>query len=427
MSKKVQMKNLKKIISKGMHDFNTHNQSLYNQICNKVKNIIKKYHFEEISTPIIESKEIFEKSSGELSDIVSKEMYQVISNEGINKIESKKNESNLVLRPEGTASFARFIYDQKLTQTLPQRFFSYGPMFRHENPQSGRYRQFHQFSVEHFESKKNPINDAELIISAFEVLKALNIHATLEFNSIGDEETKIKYQNALKKYFEKYKDQLSPLNQKRLNSNPLRILDSKEDRDIIERAPNIQLYLSENSRLFVEKFEGYLKQANIESFLNTKLVRGIDYYQDIIFEFKVDGLTVLAGGRYDGLVNKISNSKDYITSLGWSLGIDRVMMLTKNHVKHKSTKIAFVPQSDEYLDDAFKISNFFRSCGVGVSIISEGKVSKSIAKADKSDYTHVLVYGEDEKKSESVLLKDLKTGKQINLSINKVKDITRVD
>jgi histidyl-tRNA synthetase len=478
---------------RGMHDLAPEEHKVYIYVCNKVRTCVEKYSFSEISTPIIENAEIFVRAAGASSDVVSKEMYCAIPSneiEGWNELEhsdslnANDNGDNdvvdkamsmfeamanirggdienlnyleqdterelyahidfdklLVLRPESTASVARFICNAGLTQSLPQKLFVCGPMFRHERPQKGRLRQFHQLSVEHI-GVAEPWADVEAILCAIDCLSELNISARLEINTLGDIETREKYRDVLINYFESHEHALSEYSALRFRDNPMRVLDSKNSQDIeiCNSAPKIQDCLTDSARDFFEKVEKYLQLMKVEYFINQKLVRGLDYYNHTVFEFKVSELgaqsTIIGGGRYDGLVNNLmNNSKDKIkkndqtiSSIGWSIGIDRAMMLVKNSQEfinqNREVKFVFVPYSEEYLTDSLEICNILRSLNFKISIFMEGTLQKSISKAAKKGYSHALIFGETEKSEQYITIKDLKTGNQKHVPLSNISTI----
>jgi histidyl-tRNA synthetase len=297
----------------------------FNSIIDLAKQKAASYGFAELQTPIFEFSELFERNLGEASDIVSKEVYKFLD----------RGENFLTLRPEFTASVVRaFISNGELQQVLPQKFFSYGPIFRYDRPQKGRQRQFHQINFEVL-GEDNFYSDVEIILLASSILKDLGVldQTNLQINSLGCYETKIKYEAALKKYFTKFSSDLSGDSKIRLEKNPLRILDSKELSDIklFSEAPLIQDFFSDLAKKRFDEILNLLEQFNVKCEVNQRLVRGLDYYTSTVFEFvmPVEGAqnTVLAGGRYDNLIAKISGKS--VPAIGFAAGIERLMLLTK--------------------------------------------------------------------------------------------------
>ncbi|HEY9549341.1 MAG TPA: histidine--tRNA ligase, partial [Kiloniellaceae bacterium] len=284
--------------------------------------VAARYGYHEMATPVFEFTEVFKRTLGETSDVVTKEMYTFAIGEG----------EQVTRRPEATAGVARALISGGLTQSLPLKVFYNGPMFRHERPQKGRYRQFHQIDVELL-GVAEPLADVEIIALGADILAALGLgqHTTLELNTLGDPESRKAYRAALVDYFSAYRDELSDDSRDRLTRNPLRILDSKDkgDRKLIEQAPLFGDYLNQQSRDFFAGVLAGLDLLGISYTLNDRLVRGLDYYTHTAFEFTTTALgaqgTVLAGGRYDGLVETMGGPS--VPGIGWAAGVERLALL----------------------------------------------------------------------------------------------------
>ena len=310
---------------KGTKDL--YGQSLidHNFISETFKKICESKNYNHISTPIIENAGVFKKTLGLTSDIISKEMYNFIDQGG----------DDLVLRPEGTAAIARALVSNSLQDELNKKFFYYGPMFRREKPQSGRLRQFHQVGIELFDEKVF-FNDVEAIMIANNFLEKIEIrnNVNLEINSLGNFDSREKYKSELIKFFKTKESSLSVESKKKININPLRILDSKieNDKEIIQKAPKLMDYLDEDSLFYFKAIEKNLKVLGIDYTINPYLVRGLDYYNHTAFEFITSEdksqNTILAGGRYDGLVSSLGGKN--ISGIGWAAGVERIVMNIKN-------------------------------------------------------------------------------------------------
>ena len=387
---------------KGTHDIFGLEMDKYNFIMDKFYKISAKFNFQSIQTPIIEHKELFSRSVGEDTDIVSKEMYSFVD----------KGDTTICLRPEATSSLARFAASNY--QSGQMKLSTHGPMFRRERPQKGRYRQFHQINIENIGEKSSYI-DFEIILIASTILKELGLVADqykLLINSLGSPEDQINYSKILSEYLKHYRRNLSETSLARLEKNPLRILDSKDknDKDILHNAPKINEYLSKESQNFFNDIKLMLKDNNILFKEDEKLVRGLDYYTHTAFEFQTNEEkrqnAILAGGRYDKLINMIS-SRD-IPGIGWAAGVERLSNLLsdkKNYTKIPK-KILYAVQYESYLSNSSILKQIY-----GADISHEIKVNKNIKKlftyADKNKFNFILLIGEEEFKSQSILLKNL--------------------
>ena len=387
---------------KGTHDIFGLEMDKYNFIMDKFYKISAKFNFQSIQTPIIEHQELFSRSVGEDTDIVSKEMYSFVD----------KGDTTICLRPEATSSLARFAASNY--QSGQMKLSTQGPMFRRERPQKGRYRQFHQINIENIGEKSSYI-DFEIILIASTILKELGLVADqykLLINSLGSPEDQINYSKILSEYLNHYRRNLSETSLARLEKNPLRILDSKDknDKDILLNAPKINEYLSKESQNFFNDIKLMLTDNNILFKEDEKLVRGLDYYTHTAFEFQTNEEkrqnAILAGGRYDKLINMIS-SRD-IPGIGWAAGVERLSNLLsdkKNYTKIPK-KILYAVQYESYLSNSSILKQIYSA-----DITHEIKVNKNIKKlftyADKNKFNFILLIGEEEFKSQSILLKNL--------------------
>lgn len=374
---------------------------IFNHIVSSAKKHSENFGFEELQTPIFEFSEVFERNLGEASDIVAKEVYKF----------PDRGNSMLTLRPEFTAGVVRaLISNGELLQILPRKFFSAGPIFRYDRPQKGRQRQFHQINFEIF-GEENSYCDVEAILLASLILKDLGVleQTTLQINSLGCEETKKNYEAALTKYFEEFRDDLSADSKNRLEKNPLRILDSKEPQDIelISDAPKISDFFSAEAKKRFDEILELLKKFGVAFQVNQRLVRGLDYYTSTVFEFVMqhEGAqnTVLAGGRYDNLVEKMSGKK--VPAIGFAAGIERLMLLTKITAK-KSRPIAinYISAGEKFY--AFEIAQNLRKSGLQADFVFEGNFKKQMKRASQNNARFVIIIGEDEMKNGEVVVKD---------------------
>ncbi len=380
---------------------------VFNSIIQVAAKRAETYGFNELQTPIFEFSEVFERNLGEASDIITKEVYKF----------PDRGDNFLTLRPEFTAAVVRaYISNGELQQTLPQKFFSYGPIFRYDRPQKGRQRQFNQINFEVL-GEDNFYADVEMILLAASILKDLGVleKTTLEINSLGCLETKARYEEALTKYFTKFAAQLSSDSKVRLEKNPLRILDSKDQQDIelCEDAPQISNFFSDEARLRFDSILAELTKFGVKTKVNPRLVRGLDYYTSTVFEFVMahEGAqnTVLAGGRYDSLVEKMGNKN--VPAIGFAAGVERLMMLTKFTPK-KSYPATVIYVADEQKSSAFELTQRLRSKGFEVEFIFDGNMKKQMKKANQNGSRFVLILGEDEIKNGEVTVKDFENSSE---------------
>jgi histidyl-tRNA synthetase len=369
-----------------------------------------RYGYGEISTPIFEFTEIFARTLGDTSDIVTKEMYTLADRGG----------ESLTLRPENTAGVVRAVLSAGLAQQGPLKYVYRGPMFRYERPQKGRLRQFHQVGVELL-GVAEPAADIECIALAADVLAALGLArgTTLEINTLGDADSRHAYTSGLVSYLAAHSESLSKDSRARLERNPLRILDSKDqgDRAVVAGAPSILDSLNEASRSFFAAVCAGLDTLGVGYRVNPKLVRGLDYYSHTAFEFVTDALgaqgTVLAGGRYDGLAQQIGGRQ--LPGIGWAAGVERLMMLTEAQGQEPPAEprpVAVVPQSPAQEAAALRLAHELRAAGLCVDLGYAGALGKRMKRANKINARAAVILGESELARELAAVRDLDSGEQ---------------
>lgn len=368
------------------------------------------YGFEGIATPLVEPIDVFKRSVGETSDIVQKEMYTL----------QDRNDATLCLRPEGTAGVMRAILSNKLTQQLPLRLMYMGPMFRYERPQKGRLRQFHQIGVEAI-GVDTPESDAEIVALGHHLLQALGLkNIQLELNTLGDNASRTAYKEALVTYFTAHQASLSAESQKRLATNPLRILDSKspQDQDLIREAPALDRYLTPAAAAHFDTVQSLLTALNIPFIRNPHLVRGLDYYCHTAFEFTTTDLgaqsAVLAGGRYDGLSSSLGGPA--LPSVGWAAGIERLALLMDARPKSRD-KVFLVPVGDDNRAPLFALQHELRQAGHAVNLSTRNTLKHGMKQADKAHARWAVMMGDDERLDGNVTLKCMETGTQSLIKI----------
>lgn len=395
---------------RGMKDLLPDDFRVHKHIEDTAFNTAKLYGYEGFSTPILELASVFDRTLGDSSDVVSKEMYSFMS----------KGDELIALRPEFTAGIIRAFISNGLKQKLPLKLFSSGPVFRYDRPQKGRQRQFSQLNFEYI-GAKGPISDAETISLAAHVLDKLNIlqDVTLELNSLGCTESRKAYQTALIEYFQDHLNELSEDSKQRLHKNPLRILDSKDesDKQISKNAPVITDYYTDSAAEYFQQVKEYLDKMQVKYIVNPKLARGLDYYSHTAFEFVTDKLgaqgTVLAGGRYDGLTALMG--EDEIPSIGFAAGIERIALMN-NFQPITARPIAIIPIGEECTDYALKTADFMRKANIHTQLELAGKVNKRIQNALAKNASFVIFIGAEELKTQTYKLKNLDTGKEIEVT-----------
>ena len=393
---------------RGMNDCSPTESPLWQWIEGQVRQVLSSYGYSEVRMPIVESTPLFARAIGEVTDVVSKEMYTFWD-----------NDEQLTLRPEGTAGCVRAAIEHGWIYNNEQRLWYMGPMFRHERPQKGRYRQFHQAGVEVF-GIATPEIDAELIILTASLWKALGIdqHVSLQLNSIGSLEARANYRSALVAFLENHQDLMSEEEKERLVKNPLRILDTKNQalQDVLDGAPKLLDYLDDESREHFAQLCGLLDAVGIQYEINPKLVRGLDYYNKTVFEWVTSALgaqgTVCGGGRYDGLVEQLGGHAT--SGVGFAMGLERLVLLVQEVNKSIPVKSAVdiyvVYQGEGTTLAAFQLAEKLRSELPHLSTMlhcSGGNFKKQFKRADKSGATLALVLGESEVQNNQVVVKHL--------------------
>ena len=405
---------------KGTHDIYGDEIKKFNFIIEKFYSVTKKFNFHQVQTPIIEHQDLFTRSVGEHTDIVSKEMYSF----------TDKGDSTICLRPEATSSIARLVASEY--QSGSMRISTHGPMFRRERPQKGRYRQFHQINLENM-GEKSPYLDFEIIFIASNLLNELGInkkHFKLILNSLGSQEDQKNYSKILIDYITQYKSKLSETSLSRMEKNPLRILDSKDeqDKEILQNAPFISENLSQESTHYFNQLKELLKNNGIDFTIDHKLVRGLDYYTDTAFEFQTNEdkrqNAILAGGRYDKLISLIS-TRD-IPGIGWAAGVERLMSLVQiENQKEDKFKVLFAVQNEQFLLNSKILNQIYN-----LDCIHEVKINKNIKKiftyADKNNFDFILLIGEEEESKNKIILKNLNTKEQKIFNQSEIKLLNEI-
>ncbi|EGR2182305.1 histidine--tRNA ligase [Vibrio parahaemolyticus] len=398
---------------RGMNDCLPTQSPLWQKLENTVKNVISAYGYNEVRMPIVEETNLFSRAVGEETDVVSKEMYTF----------DDRNGDSLTLRPEGTAGCVRSCIQNSLINRDEQRLWYMGPMFRHERPQKGRYRQFHQCGVEVF-GLNGPDVDSELIMMTARLWRELGIdkHVRLELNSIGSQEDRADYRTALVAFLEQHIDVLDEDCKRRMHTNPLRVLDTKNPdiQAILGDAPRLSEYLGEESKAHFAGLCELLDAAGIEYTVNERLVRGLDYYNRTVFEWITESLgaqgTVCGGGRYDGLVEQLGGKPT--PAVGFAMGLERlVLMLETLELTdvRRSVDVYVVTAGEGTMMAGMKLAEQLREAISGVRVMNHfggGNFKKQFKRADKVGAVVALVLGENEVADNTVVLKDLVGGEQ---------------
>ena len=377
-----------------------------------IEEVMQLYNINYIRTPVFENSELFRRGVGEETDIVSKEMYEF----------KDKSDRSLTLRPEGTAGVVRSYIENKMTNNLvkPVKFYYIEPMYRYERPQKGRYREFTQFGIEVL-GESNPLIDMEVISAVIEIFNRLGLeNIKLKINTLGDKSSRETYKKLLIDHFNNYKENLCSDCQRRLVTNPLRILDCKIDRekDFFKDAPKIRDYLSDQSKAYFKKTEEYLKELNINYEIDDNLVRGLDYYDELVFEIEVDNSTICGGGRYNRLVKELGG--DDTCAFGFAIGMERFLSLI-DLPDEKQDLIYVLALSETERKEALKLVRYLRSNNKKADFDTENKSLKSqFKKADNLNSRYLIFINDEKLKEEKIEIKDnLKSTKE-EVEIDKI-------
>lgn len=408
---------------RGMNDCLPTQSPLWQKVEGTVKDVISAYGYSEVRMPIVEMTHLFSRAIGEVTDVVEKEMYTF----------EDRNGDSLTLRPEGTAGCVRAGIENGLLYNQEQRLWYLGPMFRHERPQKGRYRQFHQFGVEVF-GLNGPDVDAELIMMTARLWRKLGIHehVRLELNSIGSLEARANYREALVEFLMQHEAILDEDCKRRMHTNPLRVLDTKNPdiQAVLSDAPKLSAYLDEESKQHFAGLCELLDAAGIQYTVNEKLVRGLDYYNRTVFEWITDSLgaqgTVCGGGRYDGLVEQLGGKAT--PAVGFAMGVERLVLLMETLALDETrpaVDVYMVTAGEGTLVAGMKLAETLREQVPGLRVMTHfggGNFKKQFKRADKVGASVALVLGEDEVANNQVTFKDLKGGEQLTISQDEVAD-----
>lgn len=397
---------------RGMNDILPEQTPVWQFVESKVRQVLRSYGYQEIRMPVVEQTDLFKRSIGEVTDIVEKEMYTF----------EDRNGDSLTLRPEGTAGCVRAAEEHGLLFNQTRRLWYMGPMFRHERPQKGRYRQFHQIGVECF-GMEGPDIDAELLILTSRLWQSLGLsdHARLEINTIGTSESRKAYRNALVEYLSDYRDRLDSDSQRRLETNPLRILDSKspETQEILTGAPTLDEYLDDESREHFSRLRALLEVAGVDYTVNPRLVRGLDYYGKTVFEWVTDSLgaqgTICAGGRYDGLVEQLGGKPT--VAVGFAMGLERLILMLETlglvpESVNGNADVYVTAMGERAVPVALELSETLRNALPGAVVVSHcggGSFKSQMKKADKSGASIALLLGDNEVEAGTVGVKPLRS------------------
>jgi len=405
-------------IIRGFHDIQPGEIERWHFIENAARDVFESYGFNEIRIPVIESTDIYCTGIGDTTDIVEKEMYTFDDRDG----------SSLSLRPEGTAGVVRSFIENSFYKKSPvSKFYYIGPMFRHERPQKGRYRGFNQIGCEYFGSP-NAAADAEIILMLWHFFQKIGFadSVKIEINSIGDDESRNNFKTALVKYLTPLQEDLCNQCKRKLVTNPLRILDCKNEdcKEITKEAPKITDYLSDSSSFHFKKLIQILDELTVPYTINEKIVRGLDYYTETVFEFTTDKLgsqnAVAAGGRYNNLVEKMGGPSTPAT--GFALGVERIVLLHEQISDKEfkfNTDVYIAWLGEDTFIPAMKIATDLRAKGKSVYIEHDSKSIKSqLKRANKLEAGYSLIIGEEELKSGKIIIRDMRESKEESIEIS---------
>lgn len=401
---------------RGTHDLYGTEINKFNKIISEVKSIASQFSFNELITPIFEYSELFKKPLGEQSDVVLKEMYTF----------KDRNDDEITLRPEYTTPMIRAVISNGLLNNLPAKFFGTGQMFRRERPQKGRYRQFNQINFENFGSD-DLFADIEIISLANILLKKIlpNKNIKLHINSLGARQKLKDYKKILSSFFNDNKNLLSKESLDKINSNPLRILDSKnkDDAEIIQKSPKLIEFLSKEDSRDYEEIKKCLIELEIPIYENPTLVRGLDYYCNTVFEFKTNEIgsqdTLIGGGRYNGLIETLGGKN--LPGVGWAGGIERMMLLMDNIV-NLNQNIHFAILDPEYKFHALKAYDLLIKNNYSVHWSYKFNLKKSLSIANEKNANYIIIIGERENSNNNFTIKNLKNGNQEIKNLSNILD-----
>jgi histidyl-tRNA synthetase len=399
---------------RGTRDLIGEDQRRHAHVVATARRVAQSYGFDEWATPIFEDTRVFARTLGETSDVVTKEMYTFDDRGG----------DSLTLRPENTAGVCRALVSNGLAQSLPQRVFCAGPMFRYERPQKGRFRQFHQVDVELL-GPAEPLADAEVIAMGRDVLDALGVAPAcrLELNTLGDVASRAAWRDALVAYLRDLQDRLSAESRDRLERNPLRVLDSKDpaDKEIVAGAPLIGAYLTQDAARFWDGLRAGLARFGVAYTENPRIVRGLDYYNHTAFEFVTDQLgaqgTVLAGGRYDGLVEQMGGPS--VPAVGWAAGVERLAMLLPEPPAAPAT-VVVIPVSEAEEGAALGALQALRRAGIRAEMGYKGNLRRRMERANRIGARAAIIIGSAEAERGTAQVRDLATGEQAEVPVAEI-------
>lgn len=413
---------------KGFNDILPTQTAAWRSLEQQLASLMDAYGYQQIRLPIVEQTGLFKRAIGDATDIVEKEMYTFF--------DKGNPPESLTLRPEGTAGCVRALLEHNLLRGATPRVWYMGPMFRYEKPQKGRYRQFHQFGVETF-GVATPDIDAELILLTARLWKRMGVadKVQLELNTLGETDERAEYRAALVEFLNQHKDALDEDSQRRLSSNPLRILDSKIEstQKILENAPKLHDFLKEDSINHFQQLQQYLTDAGIEFVINQKLVRGLDYYNKTVFEWTTTMLgsqgTVCAGGRYDGLVGQLKGKADQsVPAVGFAMGMERLLLLLEQVEQAKTVRDCeiFLLAEPAYQAKALVLAEQIRdqleaaNSPIRLKTGSQGSMKSQMKKADQSGAIFAMILGEREWESQQLLIKELATAEQSQVALTEL-------
>lgn len=413
---------------KGFNDTLPSQTAAWRSLEQQLASLMDAYGYQQIRLPIVEQTGLFKRAIGDATDIVEKEMYTFF--------DKGTPPESLTLRPEGTAGCVRAMLEHNLLRGATPRVWYVGPMFRYEKPQKGRYRQFHQFGVETF-GVATPDIDAELILMTARLWKRMGVagQVQLELNTLGEADERAEYRAALVEFLTQHKDALDEDSQRRLTTNPLRILDSKSEttQKILEHAPKLHDFLKQDSIDHFQQLQQYLKDAGVEFVINQKLVRGLDYYNKTVFEWTTTMLgsqgTVCAGGRYDGLVGQLKGKADQsVPAVGFAMGMERLLLLLEqvSPAQEQRDCEVFLLAEPAYQAQALVLAEKMRdqlealNSPIRLKTGSQGSMKSQMKKADQSGARYALILGEREWTSQQLLVKELATAEQSQVALTEL-------